>query len=305
MKVLAEGLKFPEGPVAMADGSVCFVEIAAGRVSRVSRTGVVTEVAKTGGGPNGLAVGPDGALYVCNNGGFLTREVDGETHVIHGELPADYVSGSIQRVDPHTGEVTTLYTRCGDVALSAPNDLVFDAYGGFYFTDFGKIRKRSRDTGSVYYALPDGRSIREVVHPIANPNGIGLSPDQRTLYVAETETSRLWAFSIREPGSVERQGFPSPNGGRLVCGLPGYQRFDSLALEAGGNLCVGTLIAGQVTVISPEGQVVRQVAMPEAYPTNICFGGHAMRKAYVTLSHTGRLVELDWDAPGLELNFNA
>ncbi|OLL31229.1 gluconolaconase [Burkholderia sp. SRS-W-2-2016] len=305
MKVLAKGLKFPEGPVAMADGSICCVEIAAGRVTRIGTDGVVTQLARTGGGPNGLAAGPDGALYVCNNGGFLTREVDGETHVIHGELPADYVTGSIQRVDPATGAVTTLYTHCGEVPLSAPNDLVFDAAGGFYFTDFGKIRKRSRDVGSIYYALPDGSAIREVVHPIANPNGIGLSPDQRTLYVAETETSRLWAFSIVEPGCVKKEGFPSPNGGRLVCGLPGYQRFDSLALEANGNLCIGTLIAGCITVISPAGEVLRQVGMPEAYPTNICFGGPDLRKAYVTLSHTGRLIELDWDAPGLALNFGA
>ncbi|SDV47229.1 SMP-30/gluconolactonase/LRE family protein [Chitinasiproducens palmae] len=304
MKVLAEGLRFPEGPVAMSDGSVCFVEIAAGRVSRVGRDGVVTEVANTGGGPNGMAVGPDGAFYVCNNGGFVTHQVDGETHVRHGVLPTDYITGSIQRVDYRSGAVTTLYTHCGDTPLSAPNDLVFDAHGGFYFTDFGKIRKRSRDTGSVYYALPDGSSILEVVHPIANPNGVGLSPDQRTLYVAETETSRLWAFDIEAPGMVNRHGFPSPNGGRLVCGLPGYQRFDSLAVQRDGCVCIGTLITGKISVIAPDGSLQKQVGMPEAYPTNICFGGEDRRKAYVTLSHTGRLLEVDWESDGLELNFN-
>jgi gluconolactonase len=305
MKILAKGLKFPEGPVAMKDGSVCFVEIADGRISRVDRNGVVKEVARTGGGPNGMALGPDGAFYVCNNGGFLTREVDGETHVIHGELPEDYKTGSIQRVDPVTGAVSTLYTHCGDIALSAPNDIVFDAHGGFYFTDFGKIRKRSRDTGCVFYALPDGKSIKEVIHPIANPNGIGLSPDQRSLYVTETETSRLWAFNIVEPGSVEKLGFPSPNGGRLVCGLSGYQRFDSLAIQANGAICIGTLITGQITVIDPEGNVRRQLNMPESYPTNICFGGADMKKAYVTLSHTGQLIEMEWEEAGLPLNYTA
>lgn len=302
MKVLASGLKFPEGPVAMRDGSVCVVEIAAGRITRVGQDGQVSVLAETGGGPNGLAAGPDGALYVCNNGGFLVREVDGETRVIHGELPRDYKTGSIQRVDPTTGKVSVLYTHCEDTPLSAPNDLVFDAHGGFYFTDFGKIRKHSRDIGSVYYALPDGSYIREVAHPLANPNGIGLSPDGRTLYVAETETARLWAYDVLEPGKLSHCGFPSPNGARLVAGLPGYQRFDSLAVQADGSICIGTLITAKITVITPDGQVLRQIDMPDRYPTNICFGGPDLRKAYVTLSLTGKLIELDWDAPGLALH---
>ena len=305
MKVLASGLRFPEGPVAMRDGSVCVVEIAAGRISRISPDGKMSVLAETGGGPNGMAAGPDGALYVCNNGGFLVREVDGETRVIHGELPRDYKTGSIQRVDPASGRVTVLYTHCGDTPLSAPNDLVFDAQGGFYFTDFGKIRKHSRDIGSVYYALPDGGHIREVAHPLANPNGVGLSPDGRTLYVAETETARLWAYDVLEPGKLSHSGFPSPNGARLVCGLPGYQRFDSLAVQADGSICVGTLITARITVIAPDGRVLREVGMPDRYPTNICFGGPDMRKAYVTLSLTGKLIELDWDEPGLPLNHGA
>ena len=137
MKVIAKNLRFPEGPVALSDGSVCFVEIAAGRVSRVDREGNVSLVANTGGGPNGLAAGPDGALYVCNNGGFIVKDVEGQCHVVHGELPADYKTGSIQRVDLATGQVTTLYTHCKEAPLTAPNDLVFDKAGGFYFTDFG------------------------------------------------------------------------------------------------------------------------------------------------------------------------
>lgn len=305
MKILASGLRFPEGPVAMRDGSVCVVEIAAGRISRVSQDGRVSVLAETGGGPNGMAAGPDGALYVCNNGGFLVREVDGETRVIHGELPRDYKTGSIQRVDPASGCVTVLYTHCGDTPLSAPNDLVFDAHGGFYFTDFGKIRKHSRDIGSIYYALPDGSHIHEVAHPLANPNGIGLSPDQRTLYVAETETARLWAYDVVEPGKVQKNGFPSPNGARLVCGLPGYQRFDSMAVQADGNICLGTLITAKISVISPDGRLLRQVDMPERYPTNICFGGPDLKKAYITLSLTGKLIEMDWETAGLALNYAA
>ena len=207
-------------------------------------------------------------------------------------------------MDPATGEVRTLYTHCGDVRLCGPNDLVFDRSGGFYFTDFGKTRERDRDIGCVYYARPDGSAITEVVERILNPNGIGLSPDQRTLYIAETETSRLWSFGVAEPGVLERaQDSPAPHGGRLVCGLGGYQRFDSLALEASGNICVATLVTGQITVVSPQGQVLRQVALPDPQTTNLCFGGPDLRTAWITQSFTGTLVQMPWPAPGLALNF--
>ena len=123
------------------------------------------------------------------------------------------------------------------------------------------------------------------------------------LYVADTEPARLWAFDIAEPGKVNKHGWPSPNGGRIVAGLPGFQRFDSLAVEANGNVAVATLHAGCITVIAPDGNIVRQVTMPDEFPTNICFGGPDMRTAYVTLSATGRLGALDWAESGLKLNF--
>ena len=69
VRILATGLGFPEGPVAMPDGSVILTEIRNGRCSRVTSDGKVALFSATGGGPNGLAVGPDGALYLCNNGG--------------------------------------------------------------------------------------------------------------------------------------------------------------------------------------------------------------------------------------------
>jgi gluconolactonase len=304
MRVVATGLRFPEGPVWSEDGSVYFVEVDGGCVSKVDAAGKVSVVADVGGGPNGLAVGPDGAIYMTNNGGLVFQERDGVRMVVHGVLPDDYTTGSIQRVDPKTGEVRTLYTHAGQWPLCGPNDLVFDAHGGFYFTDFGKTRARARDIGSVFYALPDGSSITEVVHPIANPNGIALSPDQKTLYVSETETSRVWAYPVIGPGKLELQGFPSPNGGRLIAGLPGYQRLDSMAIQADGRICVGTLVTGVITVISPEDGTVKTVKMPDIYTTNICFGGANMRKAFITQSMLGQIIEVDWPAAGLRLNYN-
>ena len=220
-------------------------------------------------------------------------------------VPSDYAGGRIERVDPKTGAVSVLYDRCGAHRLVGPNDLVFDGQGGFYFTDLGKARARDRDWGGVYYALADGSKIVEVAHPILTPNGIGLSPDGRVLYVAETETARLWAFDIVAPGVVKKAPFPSPHGGRIVAGLGGFQRFDSLAVDAAGNVCVATLVNGSVSVIAPDGRLLRQVPMPDMFCTNICFGGPDLRTAYMTLSGTGKLVAMDWPEPGLRLAHEA
>lgn len=215
----------------------------------------------------------------------------------------DYKFGYIQRIDADTGEATTLYTEAGGHRLSAPNDLVFDALGGFYFTDLGKRYARHRDHGGIYYALPDGSQITEIAHPILSPNGCGLSPDGKILYAADTEGARLWAFDIEAPGVLRKPPPHAHHSGRVICGLPGNARFDSLAVLADGNVCVATLNTGHITEISPSGEVVRQVRMPDVYPTNICFGGPDMRTAYVTLSDTGRLGTMQWPTPGLKLNF--
>jgi gluconolactonase len=276
LRVVATGLRFPEGPVAMRDGSVVLVEIERQTVSRVMLDGAVQVIARTGGGPNGLAVGPDGAFYVCNNGGFAWRL---EMGLLRPAVQAsDYTSGRIERVDPTTGAVSVLYV-----------------------TDLGKTRARDRDHGVIYYALANGSKIVEVAFPCLTPNGIGLSPDGRVLYVAETEPARLWAFDITVPGVVTKQGWPAPSGGRLVAGLGGFQRFDSLAVDAAGNICVATLITGCISVIAPDGRLVRQVAMPDPVTTNICFGGPDLRTAYIALSGTGQLVAMDWPEPGLRL----
>lgn len=296
------GLRFPEGPVAMPDGSVLVVEIERGTLTRVLPDGRKEVVAETGGGPNGAAIGPDGRCYICNNGGFDWAEnADGYIRPIG--RAQKYSGGRIERVDLASGKVEVLYTECEGVPLKGPNDIVFDATGGFWFTDLGKIYGRQMDRGAVFYARADGSQIREVAFPVITPNGIGLSPDGKTLYVAETETSRLWSYRITGPGEVETQPWPSPNGGRLVAGLPGYQRFDSLKVETGGNICVATLIRAGISVISPEGEVLEFHEAPEYYCTNLAFGGAELRKAYITLSGTGKLLEAEWPRSGLPLHF--
>lgn len=302
IREIATGLKFPEGPIAMPDGSVVLVEIARQTLTRVTPDGRQQVIAELGGGPNGAAIGPDGKCYVCNNGGFTWHERNGR--LMPGEAPADYKGGSIQRVDLQTGKVETLYTECEGRRLNGPNDIVFDRQGGFWFTDLGKTRARDNDRGAVYYAKADGSSIKEAIFPLERPNGVGLSPDEKTLYVVETPTARLWAFKLSAPGQIESaDGTYRGEKGRVVAGLGGYQMFDSLAVDGEGNVCVATLVYGGISIISPDGAKVEQVKMPDLMTTNICFGGKDLRTAFITLSGTGKLVAMDWKRPGLALNF--
>jgi gluconolactonase len=300
IKILATGLGFPEGPVVRADGSVILTEIRNGRCSRVTPDGKVSVFSQCGGGPNGLAFGPDGFLYLCNNGG--SRYVEGHSMGL-GPHP-DYKFGTVERIDPKTGEAKLLYKEVNGHKLSAPNDLVFDKDGGFYFTDLGKRYPRHRDHGGVYYAKPDGSLISEIAYPILSPNGCGLSPDGKTLYAADTEGARLWSFEVLGPGKLRPKSEFAPHSGHVVAGLSGKARFDSLAVMASGNIAVATLNTGCITEISPKGDIVRSVKMPDAYPTNICFGGPDMRTAFIALSDSGQLAVMQWPEPGLKLNFN-
>ncbi len=297
--IIASGLGFPEGPVAMADGSVILTDVRNGRCPRVAADGAVSVFSQTGGGPNGLAVGPDGALYLCNNGGG--HYVEGCSMSI-GPHP-NYTHGWIARLDPRTGEQTVLYTEVAGQKLSAPNDLVFDEHGGFYFTDLGKRYARHRDHGGVYYAKIDGTHIAVMAYPVLSPNGCGLSPDGKVLYVADTEGARLWVFDVLGPGKLAPKAPCAHHSGRVLAGLPGAARFDSLAVMESGNVCVAVLGTGFIVEIAPDGRIVREVKMPDIYPTNICFGGTDMRTAYVTLSDSGRLGKIRWPEPGLRLHF--
>ena len=302
--IIASGLKFPEGPIYMNDGSILVVEIARGTLSRVDTSGNVNIVSELGGGPNGAAIGPDGYCYICNNGGFeweISEDGAGMRPILQANK---YIGGSIQKIDLSTGEFITLYSESNGIPLKGPNDIVFDSHGNFWFTDLGKVRHRDMDRGAVYWAKADGSEIKEVIQPFLTPNGIGLSPDEKILYVAETEGGKLYSFNIISEGKVEKIPFPfSTNGGKLLNSNGGIKRFDSLAVEAGGNICVATLIDGGISVISPDGEVIEFIKFNDPYITNICFGSKDLKKAYITASYEGLLIEVNWDRPGLPLNF--
>ena len=296
-EVVATGLEFPEGPVVMSDGSVILVEIKRGTISRVDPAdGSIEVVANPGGGPNGAALGPDGALYVCNNGGFEWGQARGLT--VPGLVPKDYSSGRIERIDIETGEVVTLYAEVNGEPLKGPNDLMFDRSGGFWFTDHGKTRARSRDRGGLYYAKADGSEIKEMAFPLDGPNGVGLSPDEDRVYVAETHQGTILYWELSGEGELAS----SPHG-RFLARPAGRKLFDSLAMDAEGNVSVATIQTGVISTFTPTGDELEFFEVDDPICTNICFGGPKMRTAYITLSGTGQLIRTEWPRPGLPLPF--
>lgn len=300
IELIAEGFEFPEGPIAMADGSVILTEIKAQRLTRVWPDGRKETVVETGGGPNGAAIGPDGAIWITNNGGAF-EWLEREGLLIPGPTPASHTGGMIQRYDPTSGRLETVYDACDGRRLIGPNDLVFDKAGGFWFTDHGCSTPEGRKFGALYYAKTDGSHISRQRDHIISPNGVGLSPDEKAVYVADTQLGRLWAFDVESPGVLAPPPGFAP--GRVICNLPGYQLLDSLAVEAGGKVCVATIINGGITAFDPDGSTEHH-AVPDLICTNICFGGPDMKTAWVTASATGKLYRCTWPRPGLKLNFN-
>ncbi|AMK26553.1 gluconolactonase (plasmid) [Sphingobium sp. TKS] len=313
MRIIADGLSFAEGPVVLPGGDIAVCETHAAGIVRISLGGRKTNYADVEGGANGAALGSDGAMYICNNGAWY-----GKSGIQDGSAR---IGGRIQRV-LEGGQPHTLYDHCDGRRLMAPNDIVFDEHGNFYFTDFGSHIRDIRDVGvsngdkdivgilnivihcppgSLYYASPDGKMIREIVHPLLGANGVGLSPDGKTLYVAESTTARLWAFELIGPGEVgsRRCLGTLPLGTTLNIAVA-----DSLVVDSAGNIIVGTILNGGLTVFSPDGTTVLHVPTGDMLTTNACFGGPDMRSLYVTLGERGALGVFDpWPVAGLKLNF--
>jgi gluconolactonase len=300
IEIVAQGLRFPEGPIAMSDGSIIVVEIGGGALSRVAPSGQIDMIADLGGGPNGAAIGPEGWCYVCNSGGWIHEEY---APGLKRTVAQSKTPGWIERVNLRTGEVERVCEAVDGVRLQSPNDLVFDRQGGFYFTDIGKRLEGQQGLGGVHYVSASGVA-RAVVREMTTPNGVGLAPNESTLYVAETATRCVWAFDLVGPGEVSRRPFPpASNGGRLLAGLPGFNRLDSMAIDIEGHVCVASLVNGGVWDIAPDGATARHFMIDDHFTTNICFGGPDLGSAFVTMSASGRLGRFTWPRSGYPLNF--
>jgi gluconolactonase len=269
-EVIATGLRFPEGPV-WQDGALLFTEINGGAVSRWAADGGVSGVATTGGGPNGAALGPDGAVWVTQNGGMT---------------PEQRATAGIQRIEPDAS-VAMAFTSVGGVPLDGPNDLAFGPDGRLWFTDPRGAADASNDKPGRLFAVDvatgDGDLVLEV-GPVF-PNGIAFLADG-TLVWTESFSRRVMALV----------GGDSPE---PLIELPERHFPDGLCVGADGRLYVASTYAHCVSVVEG-GEIVDRLLCGDGMPTNCCFGGTDL---YVTESRHGTLWRFPLDRKGLDLPY--
>ncbi|OBK35613.1 gluconolaconase [Mycobacterium sp. 1245111.1] len=300
MRCIAKGLGFPESPIVSPDGSVLVSEIAVGRISRVQPDGRVETFCETGGGPNGIAWLPDGRLLVCQNGGqsFGLRpwplDIPGAIPLLLPCGPPEHpVTPQLQLISADGATISTLATSFVSITgeelpLARPSDVCVDDAGGFYLTEGIAMRGRMRGMTGLLYGTPDGQ-LRELVYPLELPNGVALSPDGGTVYVAETRTRRVWEFEVLGPGRLGRgRTFATvPTGGPMNFGGA-----DGLCVDAAGRVIVATIGAGGVTVFAPDGALLGAITADDPMTTNAGLSPDG-RSLFITLASSGRLVSVD------------
>lgn len=283
-ELIAEGLVWPEGPAALADGRVAFVETYRSQVSVWSAERGVELLAKTGGGPNAVCLGSDGCLYVTQNGGVV------------GAWRADEVlPGSIQRVSLD-GKVETIATEVDGVPLRMPNDLAFGPDGRLYFTDPGLWNLETRpDPGRLIALNADGSGEIVAELEAVYPNGIVVEAGGSLVWV-ESYTRRV--CRLGKDGTVRQLAeFADTRA------IP-----DGLAVAADGSFYVTVLFAGGLRIVGADGSDLGRLDVG-AVPSNCTFAGSTL---YITdggselgtqgsLAPVGKLWRVELETPGLDL----
>lgn len=195
---------------------------------------------------------------------------------------ADYVGHNVLRIHPETKEIVAFAHEDG---MSQPNDLAIAGDGTLYASDPNWDEK----TGQIWRIDRDGKVTR-IAEAMGTTNGIEVSPDGSTLYVNESVQRNIWAFTVTSGGTLTDK--------RLLCKFPDHG-FDGMRADVDGNLYVTRHGKGTVVKISPQGEVIKEIDVLGAKPSNICFGGPDGRTAYVTEVEHTRLVQFRVDRPGL------
>ncbi len=273
VRIVAERLGFTEGPVWTRDGRLLVTSISHGKVYEVASEGARV-AAETGGGPNGMTEGADGALYITQNGGIFGSE--------RSPNPAP---PGIQVIEH--GSVRYLVD-----GLGAPNDCCFGPDGRLYFTDpRGWAVPENLPPGRVYAMELDGPPELLVEGP-AFTNGIAFGPDPTQLYVAETFGRRVLVYAVRDGRLDEAREFC-----RTDLGFP-----DGMCFDEQGRLYVASTTAEEVQVFDRDGACIERLACGTgSLVTNCSFGGADGRTLFVTDSRGGRVLAFDLPVAGLPL----
>lgn len=249
---LHTGFAFTEGPAADDQGNLYFTDIPNNRIHKRSAAGQLSVFAEPSGHCNGLMVAGN-ILLAC--------EMDGR----------------LKQFSLKDAQETALAEKYDDKRFNAPNDLVVDQSGGIYFTDprFRAPDPWPQGKEAVYYRAVDGKVTRLIEDRTA-PNGVILSPDEKTLYVIPSLEKAMWAYPVEGPGKI--------GPGRVFCELkqgPGQTSSggDGLTIDTRGNLYITSSLGLQI--FSPDGKALGIIAFPEQ-PANVTFGGQSMKTLYVT-----------------------
>ena len=194
---------------------------------------------------------------------------------------ADYVGHNVLRIDPGTRAVEVL---AHEPKMNQPNDLAIAPNGTLYASDPNWGAK----TGQLWRIDPDGTTTR-LAADMGTTNGVEVSPDGKRLYVNESVQRNVWVFDIQPDGGVANK--------RLLRQFPDHG-FDGMRCDADGNLYITRYGKGTVAVLSPEGEVLREINVLGARPSNLCFGGPDGRTVYVTEVEYRRLVQFRVETPG-------
>ncbi len=243
---LHTGFQFTEGPAVDPQGNVYFTDVRGNRIHKVDTEGKLSTFLEESQGCNGLMFDGKGRLIACQ--GLEKR---------------------IIAIDVPTKRISVVADKFEGAPFDRPNDLVVDREGGVYFTDPG-VR-------SVYYAAADGKAAR-LISDLPRPNGVILSPDEKTLIVLPSGTPDVMAYPVMSPGKIgtgrvlvklEQAATGQPRGG------------DGLTVDTKGNLYLTQPSLQALQVVAPEGKTLGLIRFPER-PSNCTFGGKDMKTLYVT-----------------------
>ncbi len=257
-----------EGPAYDRDGRLWCVDIAYGRIFRVSPDGRFETMIRYDGEPNGLAFHADGRLFV-----------------------ADYKNG-IMVFDRESGRIAPFLQRHNLERLKAVNDLTFASNGDLYFTDQG-LTGMHDPTGRVFRVRADG-TVDRLLDNVPSPNGLVVSPDGATLYVAVTRANAVWRVPLTPGGGVAKVG--------VFIQLSGGGGPDGLAIDRDGGLAICHIGLGVVWLMTPRGEPAMRIDSPcGLHTTNTAFMPGGRKEIVITESETGTLLKCKVPVAGLPL----
>ena len=287
---IATSVSMLEGPTVDADGNVYFTDILMQRIMRFSKDGKFSIFREKSNIANGLVIDPQGRLVAAEGAASPTAERSGMST---GGIPR------VTRTDLKTGKVEILADKYAGRPLSGPNDVTIDGKGRLYFTD--------SSGGAVYRIDGPGKLARILAAPdIQRPNGIQISPDDRTLYIVEANGAEGGARMIR---AYDLSPDGTATNMRVLYNFYPGRSADGMSIDTQGNLYAAAGLHRTrgtaetldtkcgVYVISPQGKLLKFIPVPEDFITNTAFGGPDMKTLYVTAGKT--LYKLRNDIAGL------